>query len=129
MRRRVLEVLTASGDTPLGAYDIAERAGAATADGKRVAPIQVYRALDVLIGLGLVHRIAIRNAYLACDHEHASGETVVFLVCRRCGAVRETAAPAAVGRGLKGAALASGFRPTHPVVEVEGDCAACRASA
>lgn len=128
MRRRVLEALASSGETPLGAYAIAEQVSATAVDGRRIAPVQVYRALHFLIGLGLVHRIATRNAYLACDHEHVGGETVVFLVCQHCGAVQEAAAPPALGRGLEGAAAATGFRPTHPVVEVEGECAACQAS-
>lgn len=128
MRRRVLQALATSGRVPLGAYDIAERLNAAFEGEKRVAPVQIYRSLEFLMGLGLVHRIAIRNAYLACDHEHVCGETVVFLVCQHCGSVQEAAAAPPVGRGLKGAAAASGFRPVHPVVEVEGECATCQTS-
>jgi len=126
-RRRVLELLTVNPATPLGAYDLVELLKGE--EGRRVAPVQVYRTLDFLQGLGLVHRITTRNAYLACDHEHAPDETLVFLVCQSCGTVAEASAPSAIERGLKGAAAASGFKSRHPVVEVEGECAACQAPA
>ena len=113
MRRRVLDALLAAG-VPVTAYDLADR----LSTGRRIAPVQVYR----------VHRLATRSAFVACGHEHAQGETTVFLVCGACGQVAEVASPA-VGRGLKGAAAASDFEAHHPVVEVEGRCASCRVSA
>ena len=125
MRRAVLKSLTGS-DAPLGAYALAERVSADS--GKRVNAIQVYRALNFLMSLGLVHRIATRNAYFVCDHGHGPAETVVFLVCRTCGNVAETTSPA-VGRGLQGAVKAADFKPLHRMVEIEGECALCRQAA
>src|SRR6476646_9999149 len=55
IRRKVLQALAAS-HKPLGAYDIM---GAVT--GPRPAPITIYRALEFLIALGLVHRLARRR--------------------------------------------------------------------
>src|SRR6202521_3822224 len=77
IRRKVLAVLLGS-HKPLGAYDIIERLAL-----KRVrpAPITAYRALEFLRANGLVHRIASRNAFIACVHDHAAGELVVFLIC------------------------------------------------
>jgi Fur family zinc uptake transcriptional regulator len=121
MRRRVIEVLAAS-STPLTAYDLAKR----VSEGRSVAPVQIYRALEFLQEAGVAHRLATKGAYIACDQEHAPGETIVFLVCAGCGAVEE-AASRSIERGLKGAAAASGFKPVHPVFEVEGECAACQA--
>jgi Fur family transcriptional regulator, zinc uptake regulator len=123
MRRRVLDALLEAG-VPVTAYDLAERLSGP----RRVAPVQIYRALDFLIEAGVVHRLATRSAFMACDHEHARGETTVFLVCGDCGSVAEVAS-AAVGRGLKGAAADNDFEPVHPVIEVSGRCAACRAQA
>ena len=57
--------------------------------GPRPAPITVYRALEFLRENGLVHRIESRNAFVACVHNHAAGDLVVFLICERCGAVGE----------------------------------------
>jgi Fur family zinc uptake transcriptional regulator len=75
-RRQVLALL-ASGHRPLGAYEIMDRLAE---QGPRPAPISVYRALDFLMENGLVHRLASRNAFLACVQYHAASENVVFLI-------------------------------------------------
>ena len=73
---------------------------------------------------GLVHRIASRNAFLACGHNHDSGALVTFLICESCGTVGE--APAAeVSRTLEIAAKGVGFTPTMSIVEITGLCAHC----
>jgi Fur family zinc uptake transcriptional regulator len=119
MRRKVLEVLAAS-HKPLGAYEIMEQSGR-----PRPAPITVYRALDFLMTQGLVHRIASRNAFLACVNNHASEALVAFLICENCGAVGE-AAGAAIGQALGAAARQAGFAPKMSVVEISGLCSHCR---
>lgn len=119
-RRRVLDEL-ADGGVPLGAYDLVER----LADNRRVSPISVYRALDFLMDAGIVHRIATRNTYLPCYHEHTCGEMTVFLVCSRCGSVQERAS-AAVAQNLGSTAGAADFVPRSRSIEVEGECSACR---
>ena len=68
------------------------------ADQGRPAPITVYRALDFLRDNGLVHRIESRNAFVACVHNHAGTDPVVFLICERCGAVGEAPGGAAAER-------------------------------
>lgn len=117
------DVLLAVAETakPLGAYDIAERLS--TPD-RRVAAVSVYRALDFLTENGLVHRIASRNAFVSCAHEHGAGEGLVFLICKSCGGIDETTSPeieAGLGRTLERA----GFRPASRILEVEGECGAC----
>jgi Fur family zinc uptake transcriptional regulator len=121
MRRQVLEALLTS-HKPLGAYDIIER----LTDGSRPAPITVYRALDFLRDNGLVHRIASRNAFVACVHDHGRGDLVVFLICERCGAVGE-APGGAVADALKASSRAAGFSPKSPLIEIAGICSHCRA--
>src|SRR6201996_9536318 len=91
MRRHVLEILAAS-HKPLGAYEIMDTAARSV---PRPAPITVYRALDFLRENGLVHRIESRNAFVACVHHHSGGDPVVFLICERCGIVREAPGGAA----------------------------------
>jgi Fur family transcriptional regulator, zinc uptake regulator len=120
MRRHVLEALLAS-HKPLGAYEIIERLG----DRNRPAPITVYRALEFLRDNGLVHRIESRNAFVACVHNHAGGDPVVFLICEHCGAVGE--APGGIAaEALKASCRAAGFAPKSPVIEIAGICAHCR---
>jgi Fur family zinc uptake transcriptional regulator len=96
------------------------------ADGPRPAPITVYRALDFLLGQGLVHRIASRNAFTACVRHHDASESVIFLICERCGAIGEAPSPA-VSEVLARAARRAGFVPKTPIIEVTGLCAHCRA--
>lgn len=120
LRRRIFEEL-ASADGPLGAYDLVELLGRE----KRIAPISVYRVLDFLIEAGLIHRIATQNTYLPCHHPHHEHETMVFLVCSRCGNVDEMEAPDVAER-LGGMAEAAGFKPSGKAVEIEGECAGCR---
>jgi Fur family zinc uptake transcriptional regulator len=121
MRRRVLEALLAS-HAPLGAYELIDRLAE---QGARAAPITIYRALDFLREQGLVHRIESRNAFIACVHNHASSDPVVFLICEKCGAVGE-AASAAVADTIKSASRAAGFTPKTPVIEIFGVCAHCK---
>jgi Fur family transcriptional regulator, zinc uptake regulator len=121
MRRQVLAALLAS-HSPLGAYELIDRLAA---QGSRPAPITIYRALDFLREQGLVHRIESRNAFIACVHNHESGDPVVFLICEKCGAVGE-AAGAAVADTIKSASRAAGFTPKSQVIEISGVCAHCK---
>ena len=122
-RRRILEILAQEG-RPLGAYDMIDRVAHAT--GKRPAPISVYRALDFLLENGLVHRLASRNAYLACGHGHAAQEPIVFLICDDCGEVVEATSTAMRG-ALSELACEAHFAPRAQVMEVAGRCRACTA--
>ncbi len=81
----VLDALTAA-DGPLSAYDILD----ALRDSGFRAPPQVYRALDKLIGVGLVHRIESLNAFVACSHpEEDNHASTAFAICDQCNSVFE----------------------------------------
>lgn len=124
-RRRVLDALHAA-RRPLGAYELIDRI--ATGNGKRPAPISVYRALDFLLDNGLAHRLASRNAFLACEHRHTDREPVAFLICESCGAVTE-ATSEDLRESLDALAAAAHFSPEARVIELAGCCATCRAAA
>lgn len=120
-RRAVLDLLERA-RRPVGAYEMIDMlAGAA---GRRPAPTQVYRALDYLVEQGLVHRLASRNAFLACGHGHAAAEPVAFLICEICGRVEEATSPQLAGE-LAAVAAGRGFAPRTQVIEIAGRCAAC----
>jgi Fur family transcriptional regulator, zinc uptake regulator len=121
IRRQVLQALLSS-HRPLGAYEVIDELAKSM---PRPAPITVYRALDFLMGNGLVHRIESRNAYLACAHDHDAAAMVAFLICDDCGSVGEIPA-APVAQSLNDAARASGFAPKLSVVEIAGICAHCQ---
>jgi Fur family transcriptional regulator, zinc uptake regulator len=123
MRAQVLALLVRE-QKPLTAYEIVDRMSA----GRKLQAVQVYRALDFLQAAGCVHRLASRSSYFACDHEHAVGEAVVFMICSHCGAVAE-APSQTIARGLEGVLQEAGFKPAMPILEVEGQCTNCAGAA
>jgi Fur family transcriptional regulator, zinc uptake regulator len=114
IRRQVLEALYTT-HRPLGAYDLAE--GLSATGGRRVAPIQVYRALDFLMEQD--------NAFIACPHRHGPADLVAFLICEGCGGVDELASPA-VSESVSHLLSAERFKPHMQVLEISGRCAHCR---
>lgn len=123
LRRRVLELVWRSHE-PIGAYAILEelqrsRTGA--------APPTVYRALDFLLGQGLIHRIESLNAFVGCptpDRRH-SGQ---FLICSDCGRVAEID-DSKVGSAIARSAASQGFTVDRLTVELRGRCPACKEAA
>ncbi|MBM1174452.1 Fur family transcriptional regulator [Microvirga arabica] len=118
IRRRVLEVLLNSAK-PLGAYDLAD---ALVSQGRRMAPITVYRALDFLIEQGLAHRLASRNAYIASTGSHG---TAAFLICEACGEATEIACPN-VAETVRRVLTAQGYQPLARALEITGRCPHCQ---
>lgn len=107
---------------PMSAYSILDQL---RDDGLR-APLQVYRALDKLVELGLVHRLESLNAFVACsDPNCESHDTVAFTICDVCGVVYEVA-DEMLARKLKSVAGKSGFQVRRSTVELRGLCEACR---
>lgn len=176
-RRRVLEILIGS-HVAMGAYDILaqlekdrlaqlekdrlaqlekdrpaqlekDRPGSAT---PRLAPIQVYRALDFLIAGGLAHRLAGMNAYTACAyHCHETSTAgrgsaergpagrgpagrgpgrrgMVVLICTQCGRVAEQHEQN-IKRELLVVARQARFMMEGFVVEAPGLCEYCSTGA
>jgi len=120
-RQLVLDKLCAAG-RPLGAYEMIDLVAEAT--GKRPAPVAIYRALDFLQENGLVHRLATRNAYLACGHRHDRAARVAFLICEACGKVSEVTSPQ-VDAQLGALVAQSGFAAHGQVIEITGRCRDC----
>ncbi|MCX7899772.1 MAG: transcriptional repressor [Methylocystis sp.] len=123
-RRRALDILTRA-NRPVGAYEMIDLMAAA--DGKRPAPVSVYRALGYLLDTGLAHRIESRNAFVVCGHAHGHEEPVVFLICEQCGEVKE-ATSANLARELAALASEAEFSARTRVIEIAGRCARCAAA-
>jgi len=121
IRERVLELIWQS-HQPLGAYDVL---AALTREGHNAAPPTVYRALDFLLGLGLVHRIASLNAFVGCPHA-ARQHTGCFLICEQCRNVLELTAPE-IRQVIEDKTGQQGFELHQLTVEVSGRCPACQA--
>jgi Fur family zinc uptake transcriptional regulator len=119
----VLGVLENTGKA-MGAYDILEFT---RSDGVKAAP-QVYRALEKLRELGLVHRLDSINAYLVCDHhgDHDHHEEVAFAICEHCGNVDEIPVPK-LDASLKAPLADRGFSLREAHLEILGECETCAA--
>ena len=112
-------------ETPLTAYNILDQLNG---QGLR-APLQVYRALDKLLDLGMVHRLESLNAFVACRHPGCDSHTAVaFTICEKCGKVSEIT-DAALVSSLKSLTVGAGFVPRKTTVEIRGLCSQCQAAA
>jgi Fur family zinc uptake transcriptional regulator len=121
LREAVLRVLTAS-HRALGAYEIIDQM---TAHGKRLAPISVYRIIDVLLEAGVVHRLESKNAFFACLSRHDEAASMIVLLCDSCHRVAEAEAPEAWG-AINSLTRQTGFTISATVLEVQGQCSDCR---
>ena len=81
LRRMVLQEVAGS-HTAVGAYDVLDRL--VRKGERRLAPISVYRALDSLVEVGMVHRLESRNAFFACHVSHAGDRRQIVLACDSC---------------------------------------------
>ena len=119
----VLSVLEES-SIPLSAYTILERLGE---HGLR-APPQVYRALDKLLDLGLAHKLASMNSFLACQHTQCGSHQVTsFAICDGCEQVSEII-NTEFERQLNSLAKDVGLQPTRSTIEIHGLCDQCTSS-
>ena len=120
IRELVLKTIWQS-HKPLGAYELLPALSEA---GFNSAPPTVYRALDFLQEQGLVHRIAMLNAYIGCphpEHKHQSS----FLICRVCNNATELES-APIDKQVQEQAKQLGFVPEEHTLEVIGLCPACQ---
>ncbi len=83
-------------------------------------PPTIYRALDFLSRLGLVHRVEALNAFIACDHNH-EGHLAEFFICETCSSIEERHAHDHTD------CRPQGFKITRSVVEHYGQCGKCDA--
>ena len=121
-RRGVLtKLLTAS--RPLTAYELLDLVRPEDA---AITPASIYRSLDFLVDVGLVHRLDSMRSFVACDHpDHPHGGQ--FLICRECGTVVE-AEDKRIDRATEDLGERHGFTLEHRSVELTGVCGACRAA-
>ena len=89
-----------------------------------ITPASVYRSLDFLVEVGLVHRLDSTRSFVACEHpDHP--HTGQFLICRECGTVVE-AEDRRIARAAANLGERHGFMLDHRTVELTGVCGACR---
>ena len=103
------------------AYDIAERISEM---GKRVQPIQIYRSLEKLMALGLVHRLSTKNGFIEC-YEEGECATGQFLICTECESVKEIDSQL-INREINDSAQENSFSIGRKSIEVLGVCGNCQ---
>ena len=111
-------------DRPVSAYELI--ALLEERQQKKIAPLTVYRHLDFLIRVGLVHRLESTQSYVPCDHPEHTHESQ-YLLCSCCGRADEVESKPLASM-LQKIADQSGFEPQNTVVEIRGVCEACAAS-
>lgn len=91
------------------------------------APPQVYRALEKLQQLGLIHRLESLNAFVACRHSDCQSHGLVaFAICDECKEVIEIAEDF-IEREVLSLAEKQGFIAKKTSVEISGTCVSCTA--
>lgn len=117
----VFDRLVAS-EGPMSAYDLLDEL---RGDGLK-APLQIYRALDKLQEIDLVHRLESMNSFVACAGPHCHAETgfVAFAICESCGDVDEFSDETVQNRLLDWSKNRK-FTPQKTSLEIRGLCSAC----
>jgi len=95
------------------------------AEGRTVGIASVYRALDQLAELGLVHRIDLGEGLTRFEPAQPDGEHHHHLVCGSCGKVDRFDDPA-LERAISAVAGSHGYALGHHDVVLRGACGDCR---
>ena len=115
LREHVLELVIQDGGA-VKAYDLLDRLQPGRGSPK---PPTVYRALEFLSRLGLVHRVEALNAFIACNHKH-DGDLAEFFICEACKSVEERHAHDHTD------CKPNGFVISRSVIEHYGTCQSCQ---
>lgn len=106
---------------PLSAYALLDQL---RDDGLR-APLQIYRALEKLVEIGMVHRIESINSFVACRHEACGAhDPVAFMICDTCGDVAETS-NGGMMKSLNALSRNNNFTLQKTAIELHGICHNC----
>lgn len=121
IREQVLELVLLSPDV-VKAYDVLTELQKVR--GGQAAPPTVYRALDFLVDMGILHRTESLNGFVFCPdftHEHVS----VITNCRDCGKTEEVPAEQPMAELLHFCAE-KGFALSHEPIVLAGRCSDCQ---
>tara|TARA_B110000459_G_scaffold167266_1_gene185745 strand:+ start:76 stop:576 length:501 start_codon:yes stop_codon:yes gene_type:complete len=113
-----------SSHRPVGAYDIVDNLGLNISTGKRIKAPSVYRAIEFLMKLRLIHRIASLNAYIGRSFPEKVHNDF-FLICRICRATAECSTDQ-INNIVLHAAARNGFIVEQEIVEIIGLCPECK---
>ena len=121
-RIQVVRTLAAA-RTPLSAYGIHDEI---LASGGRIDVVSVYRILDTLSSLGLIHHIGIVDGYKACSLGETHHDDSEHIVCESCGSIVEVEVPGSTREATYGQLQGLGFVPKNIKLEILAICASCQ---
>lgn len=111
-------------ENPMSAYAILDE----LRDEGLKAPLQIYRALESLQEVGLVHKLESLNAFIACSRHDCTNHGVsAFMICEKCRNVSEFSDNQANAR-LRKIAASEDFVLSDMVIELRGLCSNCNAA-
>ena len=119
MRKTVFRLILEH-NAPIKAYELLERLKIYKSS---VQPPTVYRAINFLMELGLVHKLSSLNAYFACSHPHKR-HNCFFLLCKECGLIQESCNSPLL-ESLRATAKKNKFLAEFFSVEIKGLCSNC----
>lgn len=123
-RVAVLECISTA-KKPLSAPEIYE----SLTKGSQGAPldkVSVYRILETLLQLHLVHRVTANGSYIACTHQECASPNHIISRCTSCNEVKEVDVPTSViAPLLNHLEKSSAFSPDTHLLQVDGVCDTC----
>ena len=122
LREKVYSLLL-NHENAVGAYDLLDELKKTEDSAK---PATIYRTLEFLLDLGMIHRLESSNAFVACHHFDCHHPTQ-FLICDQCGNVHEIQSDG-LQEKLDTQAKTVGFKITRQTIEAHGTCANCHSA-
>ena len=119
IRRRVLELICSS-HKAIGAYELLDLF---REEASKAKPVTIYRALDFLMDVGLVHKIESLNAFIGCLQAETDHQSVI-LICNNCKNAYELDA-SSVYQTIFTMSNKIQFTPTSLTIELHGLCFSC----
>lgn len=126
-KRKIILNLLLTAPTPPSAYEIADMYRQQTQQNMPV--MSVYRILNFLMQVNLVHKLSVSNKFIVCNHiscaddEHGSTQ---FLICDNCESIREIQLDKNLINALRESVDENQFQLKNPQLEMHGLCKGCQ---
>lgn len=120
IRKRILELICTS-HKAMGAYNLLDLY---KQEDLKAKPVTIYRALNFLMDVGLVHKIESLNAFIGCLQSEKQHQTAIF-ICDNCKNAYEIDA-SSVYENLFTLSQSLQFKPQKLTIELRGLCVNCR---
>lgn len=121
LRKEVLSIFWQNSH-PLKAYTVLDKLQQIRPSAK---PPTVYRVLDYLTQMDIVHRVEGTQSYMLClnqtEHEHSKQ---ILLVCQNCQDIQEIS-DSNIQKSINNLTRTSHFSVSHSVIEIYGTCQIC----